>query len=481
MSTVPEQLQPIFEQLDKNTDSNIAKLAKAISFKAVSADESLRQECFKKADYIQSLLEKLNCTDIQQFDLGEEKPGLPLPPVILARLGTSPTKKTVVVYAHMDVQPASIEDGWNTEPFVLHHDKENGLLIGRGSTDDTGPLLAWLNMIEAHQQLNKELPVNLIFCFESMEESGSIGLENLIKEQAVVSGYFYKTCSKIDAVAISDNYWLGTTTPALTYGLRGCNYYQIKVNGPKADLHSGVFGGCIAEPMIDLVQLLSTLVSSQGEILIPGVKEMVAPVTEEEKDIYKSIKYSIEEFNESSNSETCLFDNKEDILMHRWRMPSLSVHGIENAFSGPGAKTVIPATCTGKFSIRTVPHIDSAKLDAIVIDHVNKEFAKLNSKNTMTCELIHDGAYWYSDPFNDSFTAASKATELVWGQKPDLTREGGSIPITLTFEEQLKSSVVLIPCGRGNDGAHSINEKIDLENYVKGGKLLGSYLYYLAE
>lgn len=105
----------------------------------------------------------------------------------------------------------------------------------------------------------------------------------MIKEQAQVSGYFYKTCSKIDAVAISDNYWLGTTTPALTYGLRGCNYYQIKVNGPQADLHSGVFGGCIAEPMVDLVQLLSTLVSSQGEILIPGVKEMVAPVTEEEK------------------------------------------------------------------------------------------------------------------------------------------------------------------------------------------------------
>lgn len=481
MSSVPEQLKPIFEQLDKNTESNIAKLAKAISFKAVSADESLRQECFRKADYVQSLLEELNCTDIQQFDLGEEKPGLPLPPVILARLGTSPTKKTVVVYAHMDVQPASIEDGWDTEPFVLHHDKEKGLLIGRGSTDDTGPLLAWLNMIEAHQQLNKELPVNLIFCFETMEESGSIGLEKLIKEQAQVSGYFYKTCSKIDAVAISDNYWLGTTTPALTYGLRGCNYYQIKVNGPQADLHSGVFGGCIAEPMVDLVQLLSTLVSSQGEILIPGVKEMVAPVTEEEQEIYKSIKYSIEEFNESSNSNTCLFDNKEDILMHRWRMPSLSVHGIENAFSGPGAKTVIPATCTGKFSIRTVPHIDSAKLDALVIDHVNKEFAKLNSKNTMVCELIHDGAYWYSDPYNESFTAASKATELVWGQKPDLTREGGSIPITLTFEEQLKSSVVLIPCGRGNDGAHSINEKIDLENYVNGGKLLGSYLYYLAE
>lgn len=481
MSDIPTRLQPIFEQIDKNTEANIAKLATAISFKAVSGDESLRPELFKKADYIQSLLEKLNCTDIQQFDLGEEKPGLSLPPVILARLGTSPTKKTVVVYAHMDVQPASKEDGWDTEPFELFHDKEKGLLIGRGSTDDTGPLLAWLNMLEAHQQLGLELPVNLIFCFESMEESGSIGLDKFIEDEAKTSGYFFKYASKIDSVAISDNYWLGTTTPALTYGLRGCNYYQIKVDGPKADLHSGVFGGCIAEPMIDLVQLLSTLVNSKGEILIPGVNEMVAPVTDAEREIYKSITYSVEEFNESSNSTTCLFDNKEDILMHRWRMPSLSVHGIENAFSGQGAKTVIPATCSGKFSIRTVPHIDSDKLDALVIDHVNKEFAKLNSPNKMVCELVHNGAYWYSDPHNSSFTAASKATELVWGQKPDLTREGGSIPITLTFEQQLKSSVVLIPCGKGNDGAHSINEKIDLENYVKGAKLLGSFLYYFSE
>ena len=135
----------------------------------------------------------------------------------------------------------------------------------------------------------------------------------------------------------------------------------------------------------------------------------------------------------------------------------------------------------GKFSIRTVPNIESKKLDEIVINHCNKEFAKLNSPNKFKTELFHDGNYWVSDPYNDNFTAAAKATKLVWGMEPDFTREGGSIPITLTFEEELKCSVVLIAAGRGNDGAHSINEKMDISNYMNGAKLLGSYLHYLAE
>ena len=480
MSSVEERLQPVFAKIDELKPSFISKLAEAIAIPAVSGDEELRPKVFEKMEWVAGQLEKLGCHDVKLRELGLQPPpvatpNLKLPPVVLARYGSDPAKKTVLVYAHADVQPASIEDGWNTEPFTLKVDEEKGLLIGRGSTDDTGPMLCWFNSLEAHQKAGVEIPVNLVFCIEGMEESGSLGLEQMIKEEA--SQYF----KGVNYVSISDNYWLGTTTPALTYGLRGVNYYQIVVEGPKADLHSGVFGGCISEPMIDLVQVMSTLVNSRGEIQIEGIKEMVAPVTKEESAIYEKIHYSLEEFNESSNSETCLFDNKEDILMHRWRYPSLSLHGIEGAFSGSGAKTVIPAKVVGKFSIRTVPNIESKKLDEIVINHCNKEFAKLNSPNKFKTELFHDGNYWVSDPYNDNFTAAAKATKLVWGMEPDFTREGGSIPITLTFEEELKCSVVLIAAGRGNDGAHSINEKMDISNYMNGAKLLGSYLHYLAE
>ncbi|GMG20300.1 unnamed protein product [[Candida] boidinii] len=164
--------------------------------------------------------------------------------------------------------------------------------------------------------------------------------------------------------------------------------------------------------------------------------------------------------------------------MHRWRYPSLSLHGIEGAFYGGGAKTVIPAKVIGKFSIRTVPDMDSKKLDKYVFDYINGKFAELKSKNTLVVELIHDGNYWVSDPFNDSFTAAAKATKLVWNVDPDFTREGGSIPITLTFEEQLKTNVLLLPMGRGDDGAHSINEKLDIPNYIEGVKTLSAYLHF---
>ncbi|SCU88070.1 LANO_0D01002g1_1 [Lachancea nothofagi CBS 11611] len=469
----------LFEKIDELRPQFIERLSKAVAIPAVSADESLRPMVVKKAHFIKGELEKLGFQDIQMKDLGVqpgpvEDPNLQLPPVVLARYGSDPSKKTVLLYAHYDVQPAAIEDGWESEPFKLVIDEDKQLMRARGVTDDTGPLNGWLNVLEAHRELGMDVPVNLVMCFEGMEESGSIGLDKLIADEA--ANYF----KGVDAVCISDNYWLGTKKPVLTYGLRGCNYYQITVEGPGADLHSGIFGGVIAEPMIDLVKVFSSLVDSQGRILIDGIDEMVAPVTEKEMALYDKIDFTLEEMNAASGSETCIYDSKPDILMHRWRYPSLSIHGLEGAFSTQGAKTVIPSKVVGKFSIRTVPDMESAKLDKLVIDHCNKVFKSLGSPNKCKTELIHDGSYWISDPFNASFTAAAKATKAVYGVDPDFTREGGSIPITLTFETQLKTNVMLLPMGRGDDGAHSINEKLDLSNFFQGMKTMAAYLHYYA-
>lgn len=477
---IPTKFDQLFKKVDELKPEFIDVVAQAVAIPAVSSDESLRPQVIKKAHFLVNQLESLGFTDIQLKPLGLQPPPvtdpkLELPPVVLSRYGSDPKKKTVLVYGHYDVQPASKEDGWDTEPFTLVVDEEKGQLRGRGATDDTGPLTGWLHVVRAHREAGIEFPVNLITCFEGMEESGSLGLEELIAKEA--NDYF----KDVDAVCISDNYWLGTRKPVLTYGLRGCNYYQTIVEGPKADLHSGVFGGIIAEPMIDLVKVMGTLVDSDGKIQIKGIDEMVAPVTEKEHEIYEEIDFSLDELNNASGSNTALYTKKEDILMHRWRYPSLSLHGVEGAFSAQGAKTVIPAKVMGKFSIRTVPDMDSEKLTKLVIDHCDKEFAKLNSPNRCKTELIHDGAYWASDPHNAQFTAASKATELVYGVKPDLTREGGSIPITVTFQDQLKTSVLLLPMGRGDDGAHSINEKLDISNFINGIKLMGAYLHYYAE
>ena len=357
---------------------------------------------------------------VEKRPLGKQpgKENLELPPVVIARYGNDKNKRTILVYGHYDVQPALKSDGWATEPFELTIDDKDRM-FGRGSTDDKGPVLGWLNVIEAHKKAGIEFPVNLLCCFEGMEEYGSEGLDDFIKQEA--KKFFADT----DAVCISDNYWLGTEKPCLTYGLRGCNYYGITVSGPGQDLHSGVFGGTAQEPMTDLIRVMAKLVDTNGKILIPGINELVAPVTEDEKQLYKQITYKMDDLHESLGSKTTIFEEKEPTLMARWRFPSLSLHGIEGAFSAPGAKTVIPAKVTGKFSIRTVPNMESQEVSNLVSKYINDEFAKLGSKNTLEVSLIHDGRWWKASPTHWNFSAASKAVQQVFGVAPDMTREGG--------------------------------------------------------
>ena len=348
------------------------------------------------------------------------KPHLQLPPVIVARYGSSPSKRTILVYGHYDVQPAQREDGWATEPFSLSVD-EKGRMYGRGSTDDKGPLLGWLNTIQAHKEAGIDFPVNLLMCFEGMEEYGSEGLAPFIEQEAKKGGFF----EDADAVCISDQYWLGTEIPCLTYGLRGCNYYSMSISGPRQDLHSGVFGGATQEPMTDLVRVLGKLVDTDGKIQIPGIYDMVAPLSEEEKNLYADLSYTMDNFYEELGSQTSIHTSKELTLMARWRYPSLSLHGIEGAIGAPGPKTRNPAKLIGKLSIRTVPNMESKKVDEYVFKFVEDEFKKLGSKNKMEVSLMHTGDWWVSSPKHWNFSAAAKAVKNVFGVKPELTREGG--------------------------------------------------------
>lgn len=307
------------------------------------------------------------------------------------------------------------QDGWNTDPFELVEDEQHRL-IGRGATDDKGPILGWINVVDAHQKLGLELPVNLKFCLEGMEESGSEGLEPVIYDQA--KKYF----ADVDAVCISDNYWLGTTKPCLTYGLRGVSYFHLQISGPARDLHSGVFGGTVHEPMTDLFAIMSKLVTPQGKILVPGIYDMVRPMTgkakyctsscsnlvililketcliDAEQKTYDGIHFEMRELHEAVGNKINIHDEVRDVLQHRWRYPSLSLHGVEGAFYSPGDKTVVPAKVVGKFSIRTVPDMDPAKVTELVQKYVTEEFQKLGSKNTIKIECSHAGNHWLSSP-----------------------------------------------------------------------------------
>lgn len=327
----------ISEQVDRAASEYVSMLAEAVAIPSVSATRTHRHHVHAMADWVVAQMHSLHISTeirdpgLQMLD-GES---VALPPVVLGRYGADSSKRTVLVYAHYDVQPASREDGWRTDPFTLTADS-HGRLFGRGATDDKGPLVAWLCVVHAHQQLGLALPVNLLFCFEGMEESGSEGLDDIILHEA--SRYF----AGVDCVCISDNYWLGTERPCLTYGLRGVSTFQLAISGPGRDLHSGVFGGTVHEPMTDLVHLMAKLVDSAGSILVPGIYDSVAKTTDAEMQTYKHIQFQLSDIHNAAEATNTIHSTPTEALMARWRHPALSLHG------NPGLMQALKAPTTAQ-------------------------------------------------------------------------------------------------------------------------------------
>jgi len=314
------------------------------------------------------------------------------------------------------------------------------------------------------------------FVFEGMEESGSKGLDKLLfarKDDFL---------SNVDYVCISDNYWLGKEKPCITYGLRGLCYFHIEIECASKDLHSGVFGGTVQEAVPDLIYLLNTLVDKNGRILITGIYDSVAPLRPNENELYEEISFDVKDYREDIGAKVLLHnEDKTQILMHRWRYPSLSIHGIEGAFYEPGQKTVIPRKVVGKFSIRIVPNQTPKEIEQKVVDYLTTKWNERGSANSFKAYLAHSGKPWMEDPNHPHYEAAKKATKHVYKVEPDMTCEGGSIPVTLSLQQATGKNVVLLPVGACDDGAHSQNEKLDVRNYIEGTKLLGAYLYEVAQ
>ncbi|CAK9797255.1 Cytosolic non-specific dipeptidase [Anthophora quadrimaculata] len=476
-SELPSTLKHLFSYIDDHKADYVNNLREAVAIKSVSAWPDHRNEIIKMMKWAEVRLKSLGATT-ELADVGKQElpdgSKIPLPPVLLGTLGSDPKKKTVLLYGHLDVQPALKEDGWDTEPFTLV--EKNGKLFGRGSTDDKGPVLCWIHALQAYKAIGIDIPVNLKFVFEGMEESGSEGLDDLLwaRKDTFLQG--------VDYVCISDNYWLGTTKPCITYGLRGVCYFYLEVTCATKDLHSGTFGGTVHEAMTDLIYLLNTLLDVNGKILIDGIYDNVDKLTEKEVKSYETIEFDTNEFKESIGANKLLHNgDKIQLLMYRWRQPSLSLHGIEGAFSEPGAKTVIPGKVIGKFSIRIVPNMTPEDTLEKVTKYVNKKWAARGSPNTMKVSMCHGGKTWTENPDHPHYIAGRKATKHVYNVDPDLSREGGSIPVTLTFQEVTGKNVLLLPVGAGDDGAHSQNEKLNIRNYIEGTKLLGAYLYEVAQ
>jgi len=476
------QDQELFAHFEKNADTYVERLKEFVAIPSVSAEPERRPEIRRAVEWYAGWCTKLG-GHVKLKEIGDQTlpdgTTCPLPPVLLCEFGADPSKKTLVIYGHLDVQPAAKEDGWNTDPFVLT--EIEGKLYGRGSTDDKGPTTAWLWVIEALQTLGRDIPVNLRCVFEGMEESGSIGLPELVYKLGTSGGFLDPAIC--DYVCISDNYYTGQK-PCITHGLRGNCYFHLAVQCSSKDLHSGVIGGSVHEAMTDLVKVMSTFVDSQGKILVEGMMDDVAPLTEKELKTYETMDFDLDAYRKEVGiegiSDKLLYEDKAKTLMGRWRYPTCTLHGIEGAFDGKGSKTVIPRKAIGKFSFRIVPNMHPDKVEACVRKHVEKEWAKLGTPNKMTLSLDKASFPWYRDPDSDNYAAARRATVRVHGVEPDLTREGGSIPITLVFEEATQSDCVLFPIGASDDMAHSQNEKLDRKNYIAGMKCLASYLDEIA-
>uniref|UniRef100_A0A8C8RCV4 Carnosine dipeptidase 1 n=2 Tax=Pelusios castaneus TaxID=367368 RepID=A0A8C8RCV4_9SAUR len=460
----------IFQYIDLHQNQFIESLKEWVAVESDSVQPRLRQEVTRMVELTADRLQSLGAT-VELVKLGSQKlpdgQSLLLPPLILAELGKDPQKPTVCFYGHVDVQPAKKEDGWKTDPFTLT--EIDGNLYGRGATDDKGPVLAWINAVEAFRALKIGMPVNLKFIIEGMEEAGSLGLEELIKAE---NQHFF---SNVDYIVISDNLWISIRKPALTYGTRGNTCFFVEVQCGERDLHSGTFGGIIHEPMTDLIALLGSLVDTSGRILIPGIYDDVASLTEEEKKLYESIEFDLEEYKNNSGVQNFLYDTKEGILMHLWRYPSLSIHGIEGAFHEPGTKTVIPARVIGKFSIRQVPHMNISIVEHQVIHYLEDVFSKRNSPNKLKVSMSMSAMPWVADVNDPLYTAARRAIKTVFGEDPDMIRDGGTIPVARTFQNITRKSVMMLPIGAADAGEHSQNEKISRHNYIQGTKLFAVF------
>ena len=481
-------LDPIFQHIERSQNQFVELLAEGVAIAGVSAEPKRRQEVIRMVEYVETLCKKRKeCVSTKLCEnpkktqtVNDGKDTIPLPPILLAQFGNDPKKKTVMIYGHLDVQPAYLSDGWNTDPFKLT--EIDGKLYGRGATDDKGPCLGWLCTLESYEKCNISLPVNIRFVFEGMEESGSVGLPELVRSLAVPGGYLDPKV--IDFCCISDNYYLGKTKPCLTHGLRGTAYFHASIQSSTKDLHSGVLGGSVHECMIDLVHLMSKLVDSHGNIQVPGIMDNVRKVTDEEMESYKSMEFDLTQYKEDAGvsgiSDKLLYASKEDILMHRWRFPTCTIHGIQGAFDGMGSKTVIPRKVIGKFSLRLVPDQTPQEIEEKVTKFMHAEFEKLKSPNKFSIKMAKGSSPWICSPDSPNFVAARKATVRIHGIEPDMTREGGSIPITLVFQECCESDVVLLPIGACDDMAHSQNEKIDRSNFINGMKTFAAYLVELS-
>lgn len=445
--------------LQNNRQGHLDQLFELLRIPSISADTFKSAELDLAADWVKNKLQMGGL-------LAELIPGNG-PPLVYAETQAVPGKPVVLVYEHYDVQPADPIHLWNSPPFepVLR----DGDIVARGATDDKGQMLTHIQSVLAWLAVEKSLPLQVKFLIEGQEENGSQVLEEKI--QSIQSKL---AC---DVIVISDSSQYAPGRPAITYGLRGIAYYEIRVHGPKADLHSGSFGGTVTNPGLALARILTEMKTPDGRIQLPGFYDSVVDLEDSERQMWKDLHFSDAEFAEQLGVEELTGEVGFSTLERRWARPTLDVHGLLGGYQGEGGKTIIPSWTGAKISFRLVPNQDPKQVTLQL-----QEFLSKHTPAGVRVELIdlHGGRGVMADPNSKFMKAAMLAVEEGFDAKPVLIREGGSIPIVAQMVEATQADVLLLGWGLDDDGAHSPNEKFCLEDFYRGIRASSRLWLYLA-
>ncbi|HEY4310252.1 MAG TPA: dipeptidase [Pirellulales bacterium] len=378
-------------------------------------------------------------------------------PIVYAESSAVPGAPTVLVYGHYDVQPPDPLGEWISPPF--EPTVRDGNLYARGATDDKGQMFTHIKSAEGWIKTAGRLPLNLKYIIEGEEEVGSANLDTFVDRN-----HERLAC---DIIVISDTSQFAPGQPAITYGLKGIAYFELRLTGPSQDLHSGVFGGAVTNPANALVRMLTALVNERGQVQLPGFYDDVLPITDTERAAMRKLNFDEKEFMRQLGVDALSGEEGFTTLERRWARPTCDINGLTSGYQGEGAKTVLPARASAKFSFRLVPNQDPHKVATTL-----QAFLEPRVPPGIKMELISfHGAPGVVVPLDSPYMdAAARAIEAGFGRRPVFIREGGSIPVVSTFHEKLGVDTLLLGWGQNDDNTHSPNEKFCLADFHRGIK-----------
>ena len=451
------------QYIEEHQDRFLGELMDFLRIPSISTSRKYAEDMQRAAEFVkQKLLE----AGMDQAKLIETK-GCPL---VYGEKMVDKDLPTVLVYGHYDVQPADPDELWETPPFepVVKDEK----IYARGASDDKGQVYMHIKALET-MLATKQLPCNVKFMIEGEEESGSEGLTHFLQDQQNC------TLLQADALLVSDTALLSLEQPSLTTGLRGIVYLEVEVVGPNRDLHSGIYGGAVGNPINILCQMLASLQDERNRITIPGFYDSVEVLSEMDRTVLNQIPFVLSKYTESLGIEGVIGEHGYNTAERTGIRPSLDINGIWGGYTGEGGKTVLPSKAHAKLSMRLVPHQEMQEM----IDQFTNYFAALAPQGVkVKVKVVHAGSNAVvvnSDSV--ALQAAKKSFEEVWKKSPVLTRDGGSIPIIAQFKESLNCDIVLMGFGLDSDAIHSPNEHFGLVNFFKGiHTIIAFYQHFVA-